>query len=166
MIDTLDNDVHKEGSNTIMLNDSLVKTVNSYSKWGKFISITSLILFGLLIILGLYLIIEGISASTYTDHRNAYGSFLNRSNGGVITLLGFFYVVMAALGMYPMIRFYQSCVSGGKAVASASVGEGIYALEKLTQAVKFYGILLIIYLAILFISILISIIGAMAASAY
>lgn len=166
MIDTLDDDVHNEGSNDFLLNSSLTKTITTYSKWGKFISITSYILLGLLLLVGLYLIMSGISASTYSDHRNAYGTFLNRSSGGSIVLVGFIYVVISVVAIYPIFRFHQSCTSGARAIRSASVAEGIYALEKLTQAVKFYGILLIIYLAFVIVTFFIAMFAAMAATNY
>lgn len=136
--------------------DHLAKTyLAETAKWAKFLSILGFILYGILALVGFMVMVAGASfLSTFSD-AGVFGAM----GAGFI---GFFYILLAAIGIVISVAMYRFATRTQFAIAADNSASLTGALSSLRMLFRIMGIIAIIYLAFIAIFLLIGIVGGIA----
>lgn len=134
---------------TIMVSNSAKYTLQSITKWVKFLSILGIISGVFIIIIGFGMMIFGGFAGSRIGEGAALGAFA-----------GLLYIVIGALCLYPVIQMLNYANKMKTAIMLDSQDYYEKALDNFNSAVKFWGIFAIISLAIWVLFIIFGILGA------
>ena len=126
----------------IVVSNFAKSTLLSISKWVKFLSIVGIVMAVLLIFLGIiFMVAGGTLLSKFDGGGGGPGTFM----GGFV---GFLYIVIAVLYLYPVLKMLTYSNKMKKAVLYNSQDNYEDALSNFKSGVKFIGILTIIALVI------------------
>jgi MFS family permease len=125
------------------------------AKWAKFLAIIGFIGIGLMILIGIFISAFMGTMANASEELAAWGT-------SFYALISVFYIGIAVLYLYPVIKLYQFADQTKKALADNN-SEGIsFAFESQKSMFKFMGIMTIIVMGLYVLFILASISGAMA----
>ncbi len=135
---------------TIVVSNNAKYTLESIVKWVKFLAILGIILYAFMILLGLGFMAFGSTfASIFGESGAFFGVF-----GGLI------YIIIGAICLYPVIKMLNYANKMKTAIRSGSQAFYEEALSNFNSAVKFWGILAIIFMVIYGIGIIFALLGA------
>ncbi|MBP9197735.1 MAG: DUF5362 family protein [Saprospiraceae bacterium] len=148
--------IGKDETTELYISDQSKKYLLETAKWAKFIAIMGFIGIGFMILIGIFMGAFMGSMATASEEFAAWGT-------GFSALMSVFYIGIAVLYLYPVLKLYQFADQTKKALAVNST-EGIsLAFESQKSMFKFMGIMTIIVLGLYVILILAGLSGAMAA---
>ena len=155
IMEGIDN-IGKDETTELYISDQSKKYLLETAKWAKFIAIMGFIGIGFMILIGIFMGAFMGSMATASEEFAAWGT-------GFSALMSVFYISIAVLYLYPVLKLYQFADQTKKALAVNST-EGIsLAFESQKSMFKFMGIMTIIVLGLYVILILAGLSGAMAA---
>jgi hypothetical protein len=140
-LDVLDSDL--ASSNELGLNASAKDFLRQTGKWAKLLAITSIIFSLIIIIIGLFFgtIMGAISSLGGQSMPNMYA-------GSLGVFMAVFYGVIGLVMMYPGIRLLQFSSKTKQALEMNNAEAISEAFRRLRSVFRFYGIIVIIYLAL------------------
>lgn len=157
---------HQGGAVSQPVVDALVRTRG----WVLFISVLLWLGVAGMLMGGVAMIGIGLLGGTMADQVSAeMGEAMGAEGGWVVAAMGVFYLVLAVFYIYPALKLgkYASCISSLRATPSQS--NLAAALEQQRGFWKFFGVLMILFIALYFVIIFVAVIagvigGAAAAS--
>lgn len=140
-LDVLDSDL--ASSNELGLNAAAKDFLRQTGKWAKLLAITSIIFSLIIIIIGLFFgtIMGAISSLGGQNMPNMYA-------GSLGVFMAVFYGIIGLVMMYPGIRLLQFSSKTKQALEMNNAEAISEAFRRLRSVFRFYGIIVIIYLAL------------------
>ncbi|MFL9484510.1 DUF5362 family protein [Chitinophagaceae bacterium LWZ2-11] len=127
------------------------------AKWNRFLGILGFIGSGLLILVGLFFVVAGSSISRSFSGSGMSGNIFSMFGASV----GFFYIIIAILFIMPSLYRFNFATKMIKALDANDQQNLTEAFANLKSFSKFFGILAIIYLALVALVFILSIFSAM-----
>jgi len=146
----MNEEITNPGTSSMQVNEFMKLELKSAAKWMKFICTVGCVGVAFVVLLGLLLIVLGTGISQY---------LADTPLGGAI---GFLYLIIAAIYIYPLIKGFQFANATRNACMTDNEAELTRGFEGLNKLLMFIGILTIIILVIYVFIILSTIIFAIA----
>jgi Family of unknown function (DUF5362) len=124
------------------------------AKWAKLLAIIGMIIMGFVVLLGIVMMVSISSLSSLSPELGMMGGMMGVG-------VGLFYIAMAVLYIYPIWKLYQFADLSKKALMSEDSDLLRQAFEAQKSMYKFWGILMIVLLAIYALIFVVSIGGVM-----
>jgi len=137
----------QQPTSSLIITDEIKSFLISTAKWMKFLSILGFVGLGLMAIAGAIMMVVGASFSAFGNMGGGVGA-------GVI---GFIYLVMAALYFFPVLYLFKSGVGLQNGVQSNSQEQLTSGIENLKSHYKFIGILTIVVFSMYILGIIVAI---------
>lgn len=118
------------------------------SKWARFLSILGFIFPALMIVVGV----------SFGSLANQFGD-MSLIVGGFTSFIGIFFIIIGLITLYPALRLFQFSKQARKAADEEDSQALEMCLKRIRSFFRFYGIIMIIYLAFIAIGILSAIFG-------
>jgi len=142
----MNEEIMNPGTTGLTVNESMKADLLSAARWTKFLCIIGCIGMGLMVLVAILMFFLG---STIARAANAYP--LMPLGGG----LGFIYLIVAAIYIYPIIKGFQFANGTKKACLYNDEAELARGFSGLSSLAKFMGILTIFVLALYALSIIV-----------
>jgi hypothetical protein len=135
--------------------DSIAKShLKETAKWAKLLAVVGMVMMGLIILFGIIMMVSIGSLGALSPELGMMGGAMGLG-------LGFFYIAMAALYIYPIWKLYQFANLTKRALVSEDSDLLTQAFEAQKSMYKFWGILMIVVIAIYGLVFVISMAGFM-----
>ena len=138
----MEEEVKIQGTTEMVINESVKADLLCSAKWAKFLSIVGCVCVVLLIILG----IVTLTVMSAMTGSNAFPALPGM--GGLQAVLGIYYIILAALMIYPIIKGFQFANGVKKACLTGNEAELARGISGLKSILQFWGVLTIIALVI------------------
>jgi hypothetical protein len=138
----MEEEVKVQESTGMVINESVKADLLCSAKWAKFLSIVGCVSVVLLIIFGICTI-AFMSAMTGSNVFPAMPGM-----GGIQAVMGVYYIILAALMIYPIIKGFQFANGVKKACLTGNEAELARGISGLKSILQFWGVLTIIALVI------------------
>jgi len=128
----------------LTLNADAKDFLRQTGKWAKLLAITSIIFSAMIIVVGLFFgtIMGTLSSFSGQSMSNMYA-------GGFGVFMAVFYGIIGLVMMYPGIRLLQFSSKTKQALELNDIESISEAFKRLRSVFRFYGIIVIIYLALI-----------------
>jgi Family of unknown function (DUF5362) len=146
--------IGKDETTELYISDQSKYFLSETAKWAKFIAIIGFIGIGVMILIGINMGALIGSMANASDELGGWGS-------GFSALISIFYIGIAVLYLYPVLKLYQFADCTKKALAGNSSETMSLAFESQKSMFKFMGIMTIAILGLYVILVLIGISGAL-----
>ncbi len=137
------------GSNGLTLSAAAKDFLLQTAKWAKFLSIVSFVFSGLMLLFGA---LFGVIMSKFSGMAMGMGAEYPT------TFVTIYVIVLALIMIYPTLRLFQFAQQAKVAVSSNDANAMEQSMRRIRSVFRFYGILIIIILALYVFVILFSII--------
>ncbi|SRR5690606_5000983 len=134
---------------SLVINKEIRFFLSEITKWSKFLAIVGFIMAALIILIGIAFMFFG---SAFTAQLPTQFVFTG--------MIGAIYVTMGLLYYFPAKYLYDFSTYASQALAVQNQEALVYAFAKLKSFYKFWGILMIIVLAVYAIAIVLGLLGA------
>lgn len=148
--------IGKDETTELYISDQSKNYLLETSKWAKFIAIIGFIGIGFMILAGVFIGAFMGSMASASEELGAWGT-------GFSALMSVFYIGIAILYLYPVLKLYQFADRTKKALTVNSSEAMSLAFESQKSMFKFMGIMTIAVLGLYVILILIGLSGALSA---
>ncbi|MEZ4912292.1 MAG: DUF5362 family protein [Saprospiraceae bacterium] len=133
--------------------DDLAKSyLNESAKWAKLLAIAGFIFIGFMVIIGIAMMVS-------LNLLNSVSNELSSLSGSMGIGLGFFYILMALIYLYPVWKLYEFANFSKQALSSNNSDLLTKAMESQKSMYKFWGILTAIILGLYVILFLLGLVG-------
>lgn len=146
--------IGKDETTELYLSDQSKNYLSETAKWAKFIAIIGFIGIGVMILIGINMGALIGSMANASEELGGWGT-------GFSALISVFYIGIAILYLYPVLKLYQFADRTKKALAGNSSETMSLAFESQKSMFKFMGIMTIAVLGLYVILLLIGLSGAL-----